>query len=213
MTPEKLQRLKATGKLCPHFHLSLQSGSDTILEKMNRHYTTAVYAQKIAEIRDVFPLAGITTDVIVGFPEEGEKEFLETMTFTERIGFSRMHIFPYSKRQGTPAALFTGQVDPAVKKERAARLGEQEERLRYAFMDRMIGHTLEVLTEEKPDTTGRYCGYSGNYQRVALLSPDHEKPATGVSEAKAVAVLPNRIYAVQILRREGDVLVGVPVER
>lgn len=213
VTPEKLQRLKATGKLCPHFHLSLQSGSDTILEKMNRHYTTAVYAQKIAEIRDVFPLAGITTDVIVGFPEEGEKEFLETMAFTERIGFSRMHIFPYSKRQGTPAALFTGQVDPAVKKERAARLGEQEERLRYAFMDRMIGQTLEVLTEEKPDTAGRYCGYSGNYQRVALLSPDHAKPATGVSEAKAVAVLPNRIYAVQILRREGDVLVGVPVER
>ena len=77
----------------------------------------------------------------------------------------------------------------------------------------MIGHTLEVLTEEKPDTAGRYCGYSGNYQRVALLSQDHAKTATDVSEAKAVAVLPNRIYAVQILRREGDVLVGVPVER
>lgn len=215
VTPDKLERLAATGKLCPHFHLSLQSGSDRILEKMNRHYTTAVYAEKVDTIRRVFPDAGLTTDVIVGFPEEGEREFQETLDFTRAIGFSRMHIFPYSPRQGTPAALFTGQVDAAIKKERAARLAEQEVTMRHAFMDRMVGKTLSVLTEEKRDEKGRISGYSGNYLRVAL--PASTEVQTRREErvdlhTKGVDVPSpevNHIYSVCIVKRDGEELVGI----
>lgn len=215
VTPEKLERLAATGKLCPHFHLSLQSGSDRILEKMNRHYTTAVYAEKVDAIRRVFPNAGLTTDVIVGFPEEGEKEFQDTLAFTRQIGFSRMHIFPYSPRQGTPAALFTGQVDAAIKKERAARLAEQEVTMRHAFMDRMIGKTLSVLTEEKRDEKGRISGYSGNYLRVALPASTEVQTRgeegvdlhTGGVDVPSPEV--NHIYSVRVVKRDGEELVGI----
>lgn len=215
VTPEKLERIAATGKLCPHFHLSLQSGSDRILEKMNRHYTTALYAEKVDAIRRVFPDAGLTTDVIVGFPEEGEREFQETLDFTHAIGFSRMHIFPYSPRQGTPAALFTGQVDAAIKKERAARLAEQEVTMRHAFMERMVGKNLSVLTEEKRDVNGRISGYSGNYLRVAVVSPT-EKSVRHITtkhlstgEDNFLSPAANHLYSVRVLKRDGEELVGI----
>lgn len=218
VTPEKLERLAATEKLCPHFHLSLQSGSDRILQKMNRQYTTALYAEKVEAIRRVFPDAGLTTDVIVGFPEEREEDFRDTMAFTHEMGFSRMHIFPYSPRQGTPAALFTGQVDAAVKKERAARLAEQEITMRHAFMEHMVGKTISVLTEEKRDEKGRYSGYSGNYLRVAIgvekekVQFSREETPVGAQEASTFvspAPVANQIYPVRILRRDGEELVGV----
>ncbi len=193
VTRDRLFRLRATGKVCPHFHLSLQSGSDLILRQMNRKYDTALYAQKVDLIREVFPDAGLTTDVIVGFPGETEKEFEETLEFVQRVGFSRMHIFPYSPREGTPAALFTGQVDPQIKKARAMRLEKEEERLRYAFMDQHIGSVLDVLIEEKRSEEGWPTGYSGNYLRVSIQD---EEVSTG------------EVVGVQIDARKGDLLFG-----
>lgn len=190
VTPEKLLRLAACGKFADHFHLSLQSGSDRILKAMNRKYDKALYLEKIREIRKVFPHAGLTTDVIVGFPGETEEDFRETLAFVEEVRFSKIHIFPYSKREGTPAALFRNQVPPSIKKDRAARLAEREIALRHAFMDRMEGEEVRVLFEEGGDK-GNMEGYTGNYLRVRM-----KRKETWV----------NRIISGRIGKREGDVL-------
>lgn len=190
VTPEKLLRLAACGKFADHFHLSLQSGSDRILKAMNRKYDKALYLEKIREIRKVFPHAGLTTDVIVGFPGETEEDFRETLAFVEEVGFSKIHIFPYSKREGTPAALFKNQVPPSIKKDRAARLAEREIALRHAFLDRMEGEKVRVLFEEGGDK-GNMEGYTGNYLRVRM-----KRKETWV----------NRIISGRIGKREGDVL-------
>lgn len=190
VTPEKLLRLAACGKFADHFHLSLQSGSDRILKAMNRKYDKALYLEKTREIRKVFPHAGLTTDVIVGFPGEIEEDFRETLAFVEEVGFSKIHIFPYSKREGTPAALFRNQVPPSIKKDRAARLAEREIVLRHAFMDRMEGEEVRVLFEEGGDK-GNMEGYTGNYLRVRM-----KRKETWV----------NRIISGRIGKREGDVL-------
>lgn len=190
VTPDKLQRLKACGKFADHFHLSLQSGSDKILEAMNRKYDKALYLEKIEEIRRVFPRAGLTTDVIVGFPGETEEDFQETLAFVDEVGFSKIHIFPYSKREGTPAALFTDQVPSPIKKDRAVRLAERELALRHAFMDRMEGEEVQVLFEEGEDGTMME-GYTGNYLRVRM-----ERKETWV----------NRLISGRIGKREGDLL-------
>lgn len=161
ITQERLARLKATGKLCDHFHLSLQSGSDAILKAMNRHYTAAEFYDKIKLIRQVFPHAGITTDVIVGFPGETEAYFEETVQFVKAVGFSRLHVFPYSPRQGTPAAKMKGQVPGPIKKERAQRLIAVGEDLERDFIDQMMDKEVTVLLEEKHG--GAMVGYAGNY--------------------------------------------------
>lgn len=196
VTPERLERLRALSSFCPHFHLSLQSGSDRILQKMNRAYTTAIYRQKVEEIRRVFPDAGLTTDVIVGFPEETEADFQETVSFCREMGFSRIHIFPYSPREGTPAALFEGQVDSWVKKNRVRELGKVEEELRFAFMDRTRGTVVQVLWEAC-DADGVSEGYTPNYLRVA---------------APHAAAWVNQVTPVRIVGRKGDVLQGEILE-
>ncbi|MDY3052350.1 MAG: tRNA (N(6)-L-threonylcarbamoyladenosine(37)-C(2))-methylthiotransferase MtaB [Ndongobacter sp.] len=165
---ERLRRMKATGKVCGHFHLSLQSGSDAVLHAMNRRYTTDLYREKIALIRSVFPDAGITTDVIVGFPGESEEHFEQTMGFCRETQFSKIHIFPYSPRKGTPAADFPDQVSGPVKKQRAHRLGELEEQMRFAFLDRHIGRTVNVLFEELSGDAETMLGYTENYMRVRV---------------------------------------------
>lgn len=165
---EKLRRLKETGKFCDHFHLSLQSGSDKILELMNRKYNTSLYYEKIQEINSVFPNAGLTTDIIVGFPGESREDFEKTMAFCNRIGFSRIHIFPYSERKGTPAAMFTGSVDPSIRKERAEEMKELELDLRYSFMDSQEGKPCSMLVEEG-DGKGQFLeGYATNYVRLSI---------------------------------------------
>ena len=111
VSADRLQRLKQIPQFCDHFHLSLQSGSDEILRLMNRKYDTSLYKEKVDLIREFYPDCGITTDVIVGFPGESEENFQETLHFVQEIQFSRIHIFPYSAREGTPAALFDGAVD------------------------------------------------------------------------------------------------------
>lgn len=156
---EFLRVLSTLKNFCPHFHLSLQSGCDNVLKKMNRHYTTDEFAGSVALIRKYFPLAGITTDIIVGFPTETEEDFEETLKFVERVKFSQLHIFPYSKRDGTAASKLYKDLSGKVKNERVKRLEELGDRLKTEFLRE--NKTGKVLIEAK---NGDYFdGYTENY--------------------------------------------------
>lgn len=166
ITREFLERMRDTQKACDHFHLSLQSGSDKVLKLMNRKYDTKIYRQKANLIREVFPNAALTTDIITGFPGESEEDFIDTKKFVEEIGFSKVHIFKYSKRDGTKAESFKEQVDPRIKKQRSKELSIIEKDKADEFRNSQIGKVLEVLIESKSDMDGYKQGYSTNYQRV-----------------------------------------------
>lgn len=166
ITRDFLERMKATGKTCDHFHLSLQSGSDDILRAMNRKYDTKIFKEKVDLIREVFPNAGLTTDIIVGFPTETEENHEETKDFVKEIKFAKTHLFKYSKRDGTKAASMKPEVDGNVKKERLKELEAIEEVNRLNFLKNQIGKTLSVLFESKSDMEGYKSGYSTNYLRV-----------------------------------------------
>lgn len=166
ITKDFLGRMKATRKACDHFHLSLQSGSDEILKAMNRKYDTEIYEQKVKLIREVFPNAGITTDIIVGFPTETEENHRQTKEFVKKIKFSKTHLFKYSKRDGTKAADMKPEVDGNVKRQRLKELEEIEKANRENFLKNQIGKTLSVLFESKSDIDGFKSGYSTNYLRV-----------------------------------------------
>lgn len=168
ITREFLERMKATGKACDHFHLSLQSGSDKILKAMNRKYDKYIYRQKVNLIRYVFPNAGITTDIIVGFPGESEENHKETMDFVNDIKFSKTHLFKFSPREGTRAAKMSEQVDGNTKKVRLHELAKIEEINRNKFLEKQIGKTLSVLFETGSDIKGYKSGYSTNYLRVSV---------------------------------------------
>lgn len=148
-------------KLCDHFHLSLQSGSDAVLKRMNRHYTTAEYLQALTMLREMYGTPSITTDIIVGFPGEGEKEFEETLEFVEKAGFSDIHVFPYSERSGTPAVKFTGKVPEETKKERVHRLLNKVEESKQKYLKIFEGKPLEILVEEVDEDVIK--GYTRNY--------------------------------------------------
>lgn len=153
---ETLSKLK---NFCPHFHLSLQSGCDNVLKKMNRKYTTAQFEESVSKIRKYFPNAGITTDIIVGFPTESDDDFEQTMKFVEKIKFSQLHIFPYSKRDGTVAEKLYKDLSGTVKMQRLKRLEKLGETLKIDFINQ--NKTGKVLIEEK---NGDYCeGYTENY--------------------------------------------------
>ena len=166
ITREFLERMKATKKACDHFHLSLQSGSDEILKAMNRKYDTEIYEQKVKLIREVFPNAGITTDIIVGFPTETEENHRQSKEFVKKIKFSKTHLFKYSKRDGTKAADMKPEVDGNVKRKRLKELEQIEKANRENFLKNQIGKTLSVLFESKSDIDGFKSGYSTNYLRV-----------------------------------------------
>lgn len=166
ITRDFLERMKATGKACDHFHLSLQSGSDDILRAMNRKYDTKIFIEKVNLIREVFPNAGLTTDIIVGFPTETEENHEETKDFVKDIKFAKTHLFKYSKRDGTKAASMKPEVDGNVKKVRLKELEAIEEVNRLNFLKNQIGKTLSVLFESKSDMEGYKSGYSTNYLRV-----------------------------------------------
>ena len=154
-----MQELSAVKNFCPHFHLSLQTGCDEVLKKMNRKYTTEEFEQSVNLIRKYFPLAGITTDVIVGFPTETEENFEDTMKFIEKIKFSQLHIFPYSKREGTAAAKLYKDLPGPVKSERVKRLEKLGQKLKNDFIKQ--NKFGRVLIEEK---NGEFCeGYTENY--------------------------------------------------
>lgn len=191
-----LQRYKATKKACDHFHLSLQSGSNTILKAMNRKYSREEYKEKVDLIREYFPDAGITTDVIVGFPGESEELFRETMDFINTIEFSKIHVFPFSPRKGTPAADFEGQVEGNIKKHRVHELSAAEEKIHEKFLDGFIGRELDVLIELETENERYSSGYSNNYLRVNVQR-DYD--------------LVNQIVKVKILEREGEELKGLVI--
>ncbi|WP_186566975.1 tRNA (N(6)-L-threonylcarbamoyladenosine(37)-C(2))-methylthiotransferase MtaB [Lawsonibacter celer] len=195
ITEEFCRRAAALPNLCPQFHLSLQSGCDATLKRMNRKYDAARYAESVALLRAHFDRPGITTDLIVGFPGETEEEFSATLAFVERCAFSAMHIFPYSRRPGTPAAAMPGQVPRAVKEERAHRAARLAEALRTAYLEQWVGQVLPVLFEEEKN--GLWRGYAPNYAEVYV---------PGVS-------LHNQIRQVKISAAEGDHLVGELLSR
>ena len=168
ITRDFLERMKATGKACDHFHLSLQSGSDKILKAMNRKYDKDIYRQKVDLIREVFPNAGITTDIIVGFPGESDDDHQETMDFVKSIEFSKTHLFKFSPREGTRAAKMGDQIDGNSKKIRLHELAKIEEVNRNKFLKDQIGKTLSVLFETGSDLKGYKSGYSTNYLRVSV---------------------------------------------
>ena len=164
-----VRRLKNLKNFCPHFHLSLQSGCDEVLKKMNRKYRTADFERTVNLIRKYFPLAGITTDVIVGFPTETEENFTETVNFIKKIGFSDLHIFPYSNRKGTVASKMFKDLPKSVKEERAKVLAEIRKKDKIDFIAQ--NDTLEVLIEEEKN--GVFFGYSKNYIKCAFIGGCH----------------------------------------
>jgi threonylcarbamoyladenosine tRNA methylthiotransferase MtaB len=155
-------------RLCPHFHLSLQSGSDSVLRRMNRRYDTAAYRDAVERIRRAAPDAAITTDVITGFPGETDTEFQDSYDFIKAMGFARIHVFSYTPRPGTKAADMANQVADGVKKERSSRLMALGQEAARAFRSRFVGAALEVLWEQEKD--GVWSGYTGNYMRVYARS-------------------------------------------
>ena len=150
--------------LCPHFHLSLQSGSDTVLRRMNRRYDTARFAQSVCLLREAFPGCAVTTDLIVGFPGETEEEFRQSLAFVEQCALSAFHIFPYSRRAGTRADAMDGQLPQSVKERRAAEAAEHAARLEQSYLQSMIGTVQEVLFEQEQN--GFFTGHAMNYALV-----------------------------------------------
>lgn len=167
--PRLLTLMQEDARFCRHLHLPLQSGCDKTLQAMHRPYTTAKFKTLLADIKTKVPDIAITTDVIVGFPGETEADFETTCKFAESCGFSKMHIFPFSARKGTPAEKFAGAVTEAVKKERADILGKIDETMHKAFLQAMVGQTAKVLFEQ-PAGEAYFEGLTGNYQRVFVKS-------------------------------------------
>ena len=165
MTEEFIEGLAGLKHLCPHFHLSLQSGSDTVLKRMNRRYDTEDYTERVRLLRKYFPDMSLTTDIITGFPGETEEEFEETCLFARKMAFAKIHVFPYSEREGTAAAAMP-QMDMSVRKARAAKLISISDELSAEFAAGMTGKTAEVLVETVSD--GIPEGYTANYVRTKI---------------------------------------------
>ena len=165
-TPDFAGALAGMDKVCPHFHPALQSGSDTVLQRMRRRYTLAEYRQAAANLRAVWPDLALTTDVLTGFPGETEAEFEETAAFIREMGYARIHVFPYSPREGTPAAAMPGQLSPAEKEARARALIRVGNETAEAYRRRWLGREAQVLAEELE--RGRRVGYTPEYQQVSL---------------------------------------------
>ncbi len=184
---EFMERYKNQSKTCNHFHLSLQSGSNTVLKRMNRKYTVEEYSDKVDIIRKYMPKSSITTDIIVGFPGETDLEFTETCEFVNKIGFSKVHVFKYSPREGTKAASYKNQVHGNVKSLRSSKLIDIAEKNALTFNKSFIGSTMDVLFEEKSKLNNEYYeGYTTNYLRVTALT---DKSPEG-------KILPVRINAI-----------------
>ncbi|NLY19627.1 MAG: radical SAM protein, partial [Clostridiaceae bacterium] len=191
MTSELIHRLSGLEKLCPHFHLSLQSGCDETLKRMNRRYTTNDYINIVKNIRNSFLHAAITTDIMVGFPGETDDEFNQTCNFVEQIGFSQAHIFQYSRRKGTRASDMEDQVPSSVKERRSKILIDICEKSKINFRDNLLGKVMEVLFENEKG--GMWEGHTTNYVPVRVLS---DTPLTGC------------IYSVKLLERREDYILG-----
>ncbi len=165
-TEEFCRALKSLPRVCPQFHLALQSGSDTVLARMKRRYNTSQYLAAVSRLRDVYPHAALTTDILTGFPGETVEEFRQTCSFISRVGFSRIHVFPYSPREDTPAACMPGQLSPAVKEQRARELIALGDHAARQYRETWLGREALLLPEEK--NNGCWEGYTPEYIRVTL---------------------------------------------
>ena len=170
VTEEFAEAIAALPKMCPHFHLSLQSGCDATLKRMNRRYTSGEYYEKCQILRKYFDHPALTTDVIVGFPGETEEEFRQSMEFVDKVDFYETHIFKYSKREGTKAAVMEGQVSEQVKARRSALMISLGEKKRKAYEESFVGKEVEVLVEEPAVIEGRtvQTGHTKEYIKIAL---------------------------------------------
>ena len=202
LTSDFLDRLKRVDKLCPHFHLSLQSGCDTTLKRMNRHYTIAEFRQTVERLRQAYDRPAITTDVIVGFPGETEEEFNCTCAFLEEIRFYDMHIFKYSKRQGTAAAARRDQIDEAIKAERSRVLLAMAERHSQEYCKSFLGETMEALIEEKKEISGKYyqTGFTPGY--IKVLIEEQEELTNQIIKGKAAEFLNNEYLLLESINRD-----------
>ena len=189
VTEEFCRRASAIPTLCPQFHLSMQSGCDATLKRMNRKYDTARYLQSVELLNRHFHRPAVTTDMIVGFPGETEEEFSATLDFIRKCGFAQMHLFPYSIRPGTPAAKME-QVSPQVKEERAHRAAEVAAKMHRDYLEGCVGEVYPVLFEQPKD--GRYAGHAPNYMEV-------------LAEGEG---LHNAVRSVRITGTDGRVLFG-----
>ena len=194
ITPDFCRRAAALPNLCPHFHLSMQSGCDTVLARMNRKYDSNRYYESVKFLHEAYDRPAVTTDLIVGFPGETEEEFQQTLDFIQKCAFSAMHIFPYSKRPGTPAAKLPGQVLNAVKEERAHRAAQIARTMQDAYLDSWVGETVPVLFEEERD--GLWRGHTTRYCEVTVQSAQP---------------LHNQLRQVRLTGRDGGALQGVLV--
>ncbi len=179
-----LEELASVKNFCPHFHLSLQSGCDEVLKKMNRHYTTSDFEKSVNLIRKYFPLAGITTDIIVGFPTETEENFEETLNFAKKVKFSQLHIFPYSERSGTAASKLYKDISKQIKTSRLKRLEEVGKNLQRDFINQ--NKTLSVLIEEKHGEW--FEGYSKNYIKCKIAYNKNLK----IGQIASVKIIENK---------------------
>ena len=194
ITEDFCRRAASLPNLCPHFHLSLQSGCDETLRRMNRKYDTARYSESVTLLNRYFDRPAITTDLIVGFPQETEEEFAQTLAFIETCGFAAMHIFPYSIRPGTPAAEMKPQIKKADKESRAARAAAVAGAMRQTYLAGCVGRVYPVLFEQEKE--GRWFGHAPNYTEVLT----------------AGEALHNRVLPVRVTAVEGERLLGTVVE-
>lgn len=172
LTDEYIEGLSKLQNFCHHFHIPLQSGCDTVLKRMNRRYSTAQFKDIVERIRSRMPDVSITTDVIVGFPGETPKEFDETFNFIQDVGFARLHVFPFSPREGTPAAKMPDPVKKSIKEKRSRKLIGLSGELEKNFRQKFLGERAEVLFEEKMDNN-IYEGFTGNYMKVLASSGEN----------------------------------------
>jgi len=185
-----LEVLEKNKKIVSHLHIPLQAGSDKILKLMNRKYDKKFFINKINEIRSIRPDISITTDVIVGFPNENEEDFMETCNFAKEIGFSKIHVFPYSRRKGTKADEMPNQVDEKIKKERVNKLIKVSDELEKEYLDKFINKEVEVLIETVKDN--KSIGHTGNYLKV-IIDGEYER---------------NKIVKIKITKRVDNYLEG-----
>lgn len=194
ISDEDLVRLSQLPQFCPQFHLSLQSGCTETLKRMNRKYSAEEYFSLVCRIRTIFPEASFTTDIMVGFPQETEEEFAESMSFAEKVGFAKIHVFQYSPRHGTPAAKMS-QIQKTVKAERADRIKALGERLQAEYLKKQIGKTVPVLFERE-NCTEFHQGYAPDYTLIKIPRENSKKS------------LRNEIFYVKIEESVSDYCLG-----
>ena len=190
-----MQRLSKLEKICDHFHLSLQSGCDETLKRMNRRYTIEEFEKGVQLLRNTYPNVALTTDVIVGFPGETDEEFKQTYEFLKKVKFYKMHIFKYSQRKGTRAAVMPNQIDGNIKEERSKKLIELSDKNEIEYNKKCIGKELKVLFEEfHIENEKRYMkGHTTNYISVLVETDENLK---------------NEIKSVKITETKGTELIG-----